>query len=176
MNLTFRIVYNDEMPPVREFAQAGGRAVSNTVKAHLVQLDASRRPAPGMPRSGYYGDAAQSVVTEMQGDTAVVSIPKEGMALHYYGGVVLPTAGHKALAIPKHPTAAGRRPAEIDPDRQKMFLLWPKGKKAGVLKEKSTGVTMYLLVSKATIRADATVLPAEEELTAAAAAAMEAIL
>jgi hypothetical protein len=57
-----------------------------------------------------------------------------------------------------------------------MFLLWPKGKKAGVLKEKSTGVTMYLLVSKATIRADATVLPAEEELTAAAAAAMEAIL
>lgn len=163
------------LPPKRELAQAAGRGVSNIVKRHLVNRDGRGR-SDGLPRTGYYGDAAGSVTTETAGDVAVISIPKEGMALHYYGGVVYPTNGHKALAIPKTAAAAGRRPAELDPSRQKLALVWPKGEKSGTLRDKESGEVFYLLVAKATIPADTTVLPPESDMVAAASAAMEAIM
>ena len=163
------------LPPKRELAQAAGRGVSNIVKRHLVNRDGRGR-TDGLPRAGYYGDAAGSVTTEMSGDVAVISIPKEGMALHYYGGVVYPTNGHKALAIPKTAAAAGRRPAELDPSRQKLALVWPKGETAGTLRDKETDEVFYLLVAKATIKADTTVLPTDSDIMTAASAAMEAII
>lgn len=163
------------LPPKRELAQAAGRGVSNVVKRHLVDRDGRGR-SDGLPRTGYYGDAAGGVTTETAGDVAVISIPKEGMALHYYGGVVYPTNGHKALAIPKTAAAAGRRPAELDPSRQKLALVWPKGEKTGTLRDEESGEVFYLLVAKATIPADTTVLPPESDMEAAASAAMEAII
>lgn len=163
------------LPPKRELAQAAGRGVSNIVKRHLVNRD-GRGSSDELPRTGYYGDAAGSVTTETAGDVAVISIPKEGMALHYYGGVVYPTNGHKALAIPKTAAAAGRRPAELDPSRQKLALVWPKGEKSGTLRDKESGEVFYLLVAKASIPADTTVLPTDSDLMAAASAAMEAII
>ena len=162
----------DILPPKRELAQAAGRGVSAIVKRHLVNRDGRGR-SDGLPRTGYYGDAAGSVTTETAGDIAVISIPKEGMALHYYGGVVYPTNGHKALAIPKSAITAGKPPAEFDPDRSKLALVWPKGENTGTLKDKETDEVVYLLVSKATIPADATVLPPESDMVGAASAEME---
>ena len=157
-----------------ELAQAAGRGISNAVKRHLVERDARGR-SDGLPRTGYYGDAASGVTTEVSGSRAVVTIHKEGVALHYYGGVVYPTDA-KALAIPKSPATAGKRPKEFDPDRAKLALVWPKGETAGTLRDKETDEVVYLLVSKAKIKEDKTVLPTDAELESAGMSAMEAIL
>lgn len=158
-----------------ELAQAAGRGISNAVKRHLVERD-SRGRSDGLPRTGYYGDAASGVTTEISGKTALITIHKEGVALHYYGGVVYPTDGHKALAIPKVAAVAGKRPAEADPDRSKFAIVWPKGKTAGTLRDKETNEVVYLLVPKATIPEDKTILPTEDEMVDAGKSAMEAIL
>ncbi len=178
MHLTIKIPereLRDVLPSEREFAQAAGRGVSNIVKRHLVERD-RRGKSDGLPRTGYYGDAASGVTTEMSGETAVITIHKEGVALHYYGGVVYPTSGHKALAIPKSPSTAGKRPSEIDPDHTKFALVWPKGETAGTLRDKETDEVVYLLVPKAPIPEDKTILPTEDEMVEAGKSAMEAIL
>ena len=176
MHLDLKItVPSDILASDRELAQAAGRGVSNAVKAHLVDRDGRGR-SDGLPRTGYYGDAASGVTTEVSGSRAVVTIHKEGVALHYYGGVVYPTDGHKALAIPKSIQGAGKRPAEADPDRTKFALVWPKGEKTGTLRDKETDEVVYLLVPKATIPEDKTILPTEDEMKSAGMAAMEAIL
>ena len=178
MHLTIEIPpaqLRDVLPSERELAQAAGRGVSNAVKRHLVERD-SRGRSDGLPRTGYYGDAASGVTTEVSGNRAVVTIHKEGVALHYYGGVVYPTDGHKALAIPKSIQGAGKRPSEIDPGHTKFALVWPKGEKTGTLRDKETDEVVYLLVPKATIPEDKTILPTESEMESAGMAAMEAIL
>ena len=176
MHLDLKItVPADILASDHELAQAASRGVSNAVKRHLVERD-SRGRSDGLPRTGYYGDAASGVTTEVSGNRAVVTIHKEGVALHYYGGVVYPTNGHKALAIPKSIQGAGKRPAEADPDHTKFALVWPKGEKTGTLRDKETDEVVYLLVSKATIPEDKTILPTESEMESAGTAAMEAIL
>ena len=175
MHLDLKItVPADILASDHELAQAAGRGVSNAVKRHLVERDARGR-SDGLPRTGYYGDAASGVTTEVNGSRAVVTIHKEGVALHYYGGVVYPTDA-KALAIPKSIQGAGKRPAEADPDHTKFALVWPKGKTAGTLRDKETDEVVYLLVSKAKIKEDKTVLPTDAELESAGMSAMEAIL
>ena len=178
MQLTIKIPpaqLRDILPSERELAEAAGRGVSNIVKRHLVERDRRGR-SDGLPRTGYYGDAASGVTTEISGKTALITIHKEGVALHYYGGVVYPTEGHKALAIPKVAAVAGKRPAEADPDRSKFAIVWPKGKTAGTLRDKETNEVVYLLVPKATIPEDKTILPTEDEMVDAGKSAMEAIL
>ena len=175
MHLDLKItVPADILASDHELAQAAGRGVSNAVKRHLVERDARGR-SDGLPRTGYYGDAASGVTTEVSDNRAVVTIHKEGVALHYYGGVVYPTDA-KALAIPKSIQGAGKRPAEADPDHTKFALVWPKGEKTGTLRDKETDEVVYLLVSKAKIKEDKTVLPTDAELESAGMSAMEAIL
>ena len=175
MHLDLKItVPADILASDHELAQAAGRGISNAVKSHLVERD-SRGRSDGLPRTGYYGEAASGVTTEVSGSRAVVTIHKEGVALHYYGGVVYPVDA-KALAIPKSIKGAGKRPAEADPDRTKFALVWPKGKTTGTLRDKETDEVVYLLVSKAKIPEDKTVLPTDAELESAGMSAMEAIL
>lgn len=164
------------LPPDRELADAAGRGVSTLVKRHLIRRDSSAAPEGEMPKSGYYGLAANSVTTEINGNVAVVSIPKEGMALHFYGGVIYPGAGKKALAIPKHPATAGKRAESFDPSRTLLSLVWPKGEKAGTLREKETDEVYYLLVARANIHADPSVLPEDSAMLDAANIAMEALI
>ena len=164
------------LPPDRELADAAGRGVSKLVKRHLRRRGLSAAPEGELPKSGYYGQAANSVTTEINGNVAVISIPKEGMALHYYGGIVYPGAGKKALAIPQHPATAGKRAAQFDPSRTLLSLVWPKGEKAGTLREKETGDVYYLLVARANIHADPSVLPEESAILDAANFAMESII
>lgn len=171
--LQLTVPTTDLIPSRRELAEAAGRGVSNAVKLHLVERDARGTGAREM-RTGYYGQAANAVRTEMTGDDAIVTINKEGIALHYYGGVVYPVDA-RALAIPKRPDVAGKRPKEADPMREKFALVWPKGKKVGSLRDKENDQLVYLLVPKAKIEADPTVLPSDDALLDAGQAAMEAI-
>lgn len=58
MRLDLKITVPDDiLASDHELAQAAGRGVSNAVKRHLVERDARGR-SDGLPRTGYYGDAA----------------------------------------------------------------------------------------------------------------------
>lgn len=174
MTYTFQLVGNvDIMPRVPEIIQAVARSVSNAVKRNLVEKDGRSQPEEGMPKSGYYGQAANAVTTTVSGNEATINIPKEGIRLHFYGGTVRPGEGKKALAIPKDPKTAGMRAMEYDPTHKKTHLIWPEGSKAGFIVEKKVkgkgkkidyGKVLYLLVPKATIHADRTVLPNEDTI------------
>lgn len=161
------------VPPVRidalneEFlAQAAARGILDLTREHLRARNA-RSSSGVMPKSNYYADAAESVTVGTDKNSATVTIDKEGVALHYYGGTVKPKK--KALAIPKSPIVAGVWPSEMGGD---LDLVWPKGKKSGTLRDKVSGEILYLLVPKVTIRADRSVLPSDEAYYAAASEAI----
>ena len=111
----------------------------------------------------------------VEGAKAVVEVGAEadGAALHYYGGIVYPKQGKKALAIPVNPAVWDRKPSEFDPDRSRLSLAWPKGATAGTLRDKKTDEVYYLLVAKATMKADPTVLPDDNTIASAVLAEIE---
>lgn len=156
---------------------AAAAGITALIKKHLADRDAKSIHASGMPRSGYWGDAANSVwanISQSKGSSlAEITIEKEGVALHYYGGVIYPTAGKKALAIPVSPEAAGKRAQDFDPTRERLALVWPKGKSTGALLDTEDGHAVYLLVSHATIKANPAVLPSDDAIYAAGAQAIE---
>jgi len=161
--MTYRITNYDILPPARELAQAAARGAENLIKSHLRSRDSSRpTPGNGMPRSGYWADAADS--THTVGN--VVEIDKEGVALHYFGGTVRPTGGKKALAVPIDPRVAGIWPSESG---QELDVVWSKKNHTGFLKDPDTSDFLWLLIPKATIKADRTVLPEDGAIIDAAA-------
>lgn len=164
------------LPDTRTLAEAGAAGMMDLIYNHLIRRNSTSRHRAGMPKSDYWADAADSMQVNVEGGKGVVTIDKEGAALHYYGGVVYPTGGRKALAIPVHPAVWDQRPAEFDPSREKLSLVWPKGEKTGTLREKDTNEPYYILVAHATIPADRSVLPDDNALSDAARAAMESIL
>ena len=167
---------------------AAAAGITALIKKHLLDRDGKSIHASGMPRSGYWGDAANSVWVHSNpgggsgvqppspccgSSRAEITIEKEGVALHYFGGVIYPTAGKKALAIPVSPAAAGKRAQEFDPTRERLALVWPKGKSTGALLDTEDGHAVYLLVSHATIKANPAVLPSDDAIYAAGAKAIE---
>lgn len=93
-----RAQLGDLIPSSQTVAEAAGRAVFNLIKGHLAERNNKTSRRAGFPKSNYWGEAAQSVeepvITE---SSASISITKEGVALHYYGGTVRPNKA-KALA------------------------------------------------------------------------------
>ena len=178
MRITVAIKPNAELPlpDDRTLAEAGARGMMNLIYSHLLRRNASARRRAGMPKSDYWADAADSMKVEAAGKVGVVTIDKEGAVLHYYGGIVYPTGGRKSLAIPVHPAVWDQRPAEYDPSHEKLSLVWPKGEKTGTLRDKETDEVVYLLVSKAKIKEDKTVLPTESEMEAAGMSAAETLI
>ena len=85
------------LPDSRTLAEAGARGMMNLIYSHLIRRNASTTRRAGMPKSDYWADAADSMTVTASGNTGVVTIDKEGAALHYYGGIVYPTGGKKAL-------------------------------------------------------------------------------
>lgn len=158
----------------RRLREAAVRGVRNVVYAHLVARDGTARHQPGMPRSGYWGSAATSTTFELNEHGGVVSIPKEGVALRYYGGVVRPGPGKKALAFPVNPAVAGMRAAEYDPMHTKLDFVPGRKGKAPTLRDADSGEVYYVLLASKKFGADKTVLPPESVMLAAAVSAMEA--
>ena len=178
MTLTIAIKPNTALPlpDDRTLAEAGARGMMSLIYSNLLRRNAASRHRAAMPTSDYWADAADSMQVNAVGKKGVVTIDKEGAALHYYGGIVYPTGGKKALAIPVNPAVWDQRPAEYDPSREKLSLVWPKGSSTGTLRDKETGEPYYMLVAHATIQADRTVLPDDAALLDAAEEAMGAIL
>ena len=164
-----RAQLGDLIPSSQTVAEAAGRAVFNLVKGHLAERNNKTSRRAGWPKSNYWGEAAQSVEEPVISDsTASISIAKEGVALHYYGGTVKPKK--KALAIPISPLVADIWPSKA-PDNLDLF--WPKNSSHGFLKDSNTSELLYLLVPQVTIPADPTVLPEDSAITDAATREIE---
>lgn len=155
----------------KTLAEAAARGLEVCVKKHLIQKDATAKRRPGFPRSGYYADASRFVAATVQGLKAVVEASKEGLALHYEGGTVYPKK--KALAIPMDPAVADVWPSEAAGLGDGGYaLVWPKGSNAGFIKDAESGDLLWLLVPHATIPADPSVFPTDDDLLDAAEAAI----
>ena len=158
--------------------QAASAGVEALLREHLEQKNQGTAPNRyGLPKSNYYSEAAKHVESEVNGKRVTVEVDYPGIALHYEGGTVYPKK--KALAVPINPAVAGIWPSEYG---REMFVVWPKGKKTGLLvgadanDEDRIGHALYLLLPKANIPEDKSVLPTDEQvLNAAEAAIWEAL-
>jgi len=172
--LKIRLHIGEAIPSDTELSASASRGVENLVIQHLREKNGRTEPNRyGLPKTNYWADAAKDVSSGASGNTAYVEIAKEGVALHYYGGTVWPKSGKKALALPIDPLVAGIWPSEYDqtPKHEKTFIT-----PGGAVGDRDTGRILWILLPKATIKADPGVLPTDDEMTAAAEnAIMEAM-
>ena len=162
MNLKFEIP-EDWLITESTAAEAAAAGISQLVIDHLREKNSRTPPKSGFRKTDYWDEAARGVTSDIEGKRVIVSIEKEGAALHYFGGTVHPKK--KALAIPLSPLVQDIWPSE-QPSGLELF--WPKNSPHGFLKDKDTSELLYLLVSKATIPADKTVLPEDGDILKAA--------
>lgn len=157
------------IPDAHVAAEAAVRGVEALIIEHLRKKNDGTRPNRwGMPKTNYYADAAKNVEASVDGATIRVEIDHPGLAMHYEGGTVYPKK--KALALPIDPAVAGIWPSEYSRDHQ---LFKTPG---GALGDADTGKILYILLPKATIPADPSVLPTDTEIFGAVEEAlMEAV-
>lgn len=149
--------------PAENLAKAMAERVEGLLVRHFAQRDQNAQHRSGFPRSGFWAEAAKRLHVAQQGGEATITVAKPGAALHYYGGTVRSLKG-KALAIPARAEAAGVNPREYDPSRSRLFLWWPKGRRAGALaKREGSGhlTILWWLVGATHHKPDPTVLPDE---------------
>lgn len=190
MKIVRAILPPDFIPGDRLTAEKAGKRVADLVIKHLRKKNDSTKPSPfGMPKSNYYAKAADTVQYETAGNKFTVSVGTDstdknakgmGIALHYHGGTVYPKK--KALALPIDPAVAGIWPSEAGSiatggaDDERYALIWPKGSKHGFIKDTETNDLLWLLLPKATIPADPTVLPTDEGIANAATLGMAQLM
>ena len=80
--------------------------------------------------------------------------------------------GKKALAIPISPIVAGIWPSEAGAwaNEDEYSVFWPKNSSHGFIKDNERGELLWLLLPRATIKADPTVMPTDDALHNAAIA------
>lgn len=144
------------IPDAHVAAEAAVRGVEALIIEHLRKKNDGTQPnRNGLPKTNYYADAAKNVAASVAGNKITVEIDHPGISLHYEGGTVYPKK--KALAIPIDASVAGIWPSEYSRDHH---LFKTPG---GALGDAETGKILYILLPKATIPADPSVLPTEEE-------------
>ena len=157
------------IPDAHVAAEAAVRGVEALIIEHLRKRNDGTQPNRwGMPKTNYYADAAKNVEASVDGATVRVEIDHPGLAMHYEGGTVYPKK--KALALPIDPAVAGIWPSEYSQDH-KLFKT-----PGGALGDAETGKILYILLPRATIPADPSVLPTDTEIFGAVEEAlMEAV-
>lgn len=171
----------------------GARAVAIQVRGHLVNLQAERhRPGVG---DSFYGRAARSVSAAPAGLSATVGIAQRGIRLRRLGGVVRPRAGRKLVAYPAKdaPREAHELGPKYFPDLELSRQINPAhgGLQLCLVRRASTRITItrrkqkdgtirvrvkagavlggeivFWLARKTTHKADASVLPTNDEMQA----------
>ena len=157
------------IPDAHTAAEAAVRGVEALIIDHLRKKNDGTQPNRyGLPKSNYYADAAKNVEASVNGATVRVEIDHPGLAMHYEGGTVYPKK--KALAIPIDASVAGIWPSEANAfaNEDEYAIVWPKNSSHGFIKDVEQNQLLWLLIPKATIPADKTVLPTDDETLKAA--------
>ena len=152
------------IPDAHTAAEAAVRGVEVLIIEHLRNKNDGTKPNRwGMPKMNYYADAAKNVEASVDGATVRVEIDHPGLAMHYEGGTVYPKK--KALAIPIDASVAGIWPSEANAyaNEDEYALIWPKNSSHGFIKDVEQNQLLWLLIPKATIPADKSVLPTDEK-------------
>ena len=157
------------IPDAHTAAEEAVRGVETLIIAHLRNKNDGTKPNRwGMPKTKYYAEASKNVEASVDGATVRVEIDHPGISMHYEGGTVYPKK--KALALPIDPAVAGIWPSEYSRDH-KLFKT-----PGGALGDADTGKILYILLPKATIPSDQSVLPTDAEIFGAVGEAlMEAV-
>ena len=167
--------------------EAMAQGVEGEVKDHLRGLNSRS------PNTGYYGRAADSTEVQADEDGGVVRITERGMALHYYGGRVVPGKGissftgepTKSLAIPTEDVPRSGREGRKGPREMGILAFLPSKRPGtvGVLVEgvevkkkdggtrtvrKDGGKLLFVLRSWTDHPEDPTVLPSISDMIRAA--------
>ncbi len=101
-----------------------------------------------------------------QGNAAEITISRPGIARAVRDVTIRPKRG-RAITIPMHALAYGRRPAEFEQNTGKA-LFRPKGSRILATTDKSGKITpMYLLSGAAFQKQDPTLLPGDDTVTRA---------
>lgn len=146
----------------KEVAQTGERLFQD----HFRRLESERHRTGG---TNFYGRAALATTGKATSDGATVSINQRGIAQRVFGGIIRPKE-KKALAIPVHPDAYGKRAA--DPAWGDTLQFIPgneeRGVSIGILVRKQQaddfGTVMYVLRGFVKQDPDPTVLPRDEQV------------
>lgn len=168
--MKLRLIDPERLIPVAYVAAvASVRGVEVLIIDHLRKKNDGTQPNRyGLPKTNYYAEASNNVAAGVSGNKVNVEIDHPGISLHYEGGTVYPKK--KALAIPIDPAVAGIWPSEYSRDH-KLFKT-----PGGALGDAKTGKILYILLPKATIPEDKTVLPTDAEIFGAVEnALMEAV-
>ena len=146
------------LPDAHTCDEAASRGMETLIINHLREKNQSTVPNRfGLPKSNYYADAAKDVEASASGNVARVEITKPGITMHYEGGTVYPKK--KALAMPISPAVAEIWPSEYTGEGHQLFKT-----PGGALGDAETGEILYILLPKATIPADKTVLPSDDAI------------
>lgn len=164
-----------------QMLEGSARAMTVTLQRHFRERNRTRH-RQGWPKSNYWAEASESVTSETHETWAEATVRKEGVRLHWLGGVVKPQNGHKALAIPAVPEVAGIWPSEY---RKKgkakpTFLVWKKGAASGFIAAREKGqkdfTVLWWLHEQAKHEPDETVIPETETFAKAVSRACKAVL
>ena len=157
------------IPDAHAAAEAAVHGVEVLIIEHLQNKNDGTKPNRyGLPKKNYYADAAKNVAAGVTGNKVNVEIDHPGISMHYDGGTVYQKK--KALALPIDPAVAGIWPSEYSRDH-KLFKT-----PGGALGDADTGKILYILLPKATIPSDQSVLPTAAEIFGAVEEAlMEAV-
>lgn len=167
------------LKPMRE---AAARAMSVALVKHFRAKNRKEPNARGWKRSNYWSQVADSVTTRVEGNAAIAEIRKEGVRLHWLGGVVKPSPGHKALAIPADPEVYGVWPSEWNgkSKKDKPFMVWREGEKTGFLAVKGSDPehprVLWWLTGATHHQADETTLPDTDTLAKSVQRACKGVL
>lgn len=172
-----RIIGLSQRP--RSILQAAARSVRRDLQRHFRQRDRQVN-ALGGRRTHWWARVAQSTqIASVTDQQAVVSISEPGLGLKVTGGVIRPVEA-KALTIPLHPEAHGRRARTVE--LATGMPLWRyRPKKGGptflaqTLNDDQIRI-MYVLKSVARVKADPYALPDQGMMDRNAAQAAEAQL
>lgn len=163
----------------RSILQAAARSVRRDLQRHFRQRDRQAN-ALGGRRTHWWARVAQSTqIASVTDQQAVVSISEPGIGMKVTGGVIRPVEA-KALTIPLHPEAYGRRAKTVE--MVTGLPLWRyRPKKGGptflaqTLNDDQIRI-MYVLKSMARVKADPNALPDQATMDRNAAQAAEAQL
>lgn len=162
IDVTIRDGVTSKVQAVRDAYQSGrhlkvmAASGANVVKEHFNALERSRHRGG---RFHFYARAARATAPDVRGNSAVVVVDHEGIALRYFGAKDMTPRQATFFTIPVDPISQGRRVREFGPEVE-----WIINRRKGTGVVKLGDRVIYALTQKVTHNPDPTVLPKDDVL------------
>ena len=140
-----------ELSPQRLAAgnAVAGRALAEFVRKHYREKDAKEPNRLGGDRTHFWRKIAESVQPPVvAGGTVSIKIKDRRIGQKVHGGPIVPKRA-RALTIPIHPAAHGRRAALLAAKVGRLFILRSKSGEAFLAGKIGKRVTLYYLLRRA---------------------------